>query len=84
MNVVVAVTQTLVALAFVSIPLVRSRHGSTAMARAPAEPARQGVPTDVLAENGMRFDAGGHETWAPVSIAGIMVALAGLNLSAVS
>ncbi|GGT02476.1 hypothetical protein GCM10010156_70570 [Planobispora rosea] len=83
-NVLIAVMQLLVAAAFVSIPLVRNRYGARAMARAEAELARQGVRTTVLTENGMRFDAGGHETWAPGGIAAIMTALAGLNLAAVS
>ncbi|MET8335692.1 hypothetical protein ABZV14_21055 [Streptosporangium canum] len=30
----------------------------------------------------MRFDAGGHETWAPVSIAAVMAATAAANLFA--
>ncbi|MFJ1867572.1 hypothetical protein ACIOD1_23430 [Streptomyces sp. NPDC088097] len=38
----------------------------------------------MLAENGMRFDAGGHETWAPVSIAAALAAGAALNLLGVS
>ncbi|TDD38225.1 hypothetical protein E1286_36535 [Nonomuraea terrae] len=84
MNVVVAVTQVLVALAFVSIPLVRHRYGAAATAGAHAELDRQGVRGSVLAENGMRFDAGGHETWAPGGIAAVMVAAAVLNVTAVS
>ncbi|MFI9204114.1 hypothetical protein [Streptomyces sp. NPDC053048] len=80
MNVLVAVMQLLVATAFVSIPLVRHRYGATATAGAQAELERQGVRPTVLAENGMRFDAGGHETWAPVSIAAAMAAAAGANL----
>ncbi|MGJ6964396.1 hypothetical protein ACSDR0_21030 [Streptosporangium sp. G11] len=80
MNVFVAVMQLLVAAAFVSIPLVRHRYGATAMAGAQAELERQGVRPTVLAENGMRFDAGGHETAAPVTVAAVMAALAGLNV----
>ncbi|WP_406311261.1 hypothetical protein OHA77_20760 [Streptosporangium sp. NBC_01639] len=80
MNAFVATMQILVATAFVSIPLVRHRYGATAMASAEAELQRQGVRTTVLAENGMRFDAGGHETWAPVSIAAVMAATAVVNL----
>ncbi|PZG14005.1 hypothetical protein [Nonomuraea aridisoli] len=38
----------------------------------------------VLAENGMRFDAGGHETWAPGGIAAVLVAVAVMNVAAVS
>lgn len=80
MNAFAAVMQLLVATAFVSIPLVRHRYGTTAMAGAQAELTRQGVRATVLAENGMRFDAGGHETWAPVSIAAVMAATAAVNL----
>lgn len=81
MNVLIAVMQLLVAAAFISIPLVRHRYGVTATASAEAELARQGAPTTVLTDNGMRFDAGGHETAIPVSVAAVMVILAGLNLS---
>ncbi|WP_431967232.1 hypothetical protein [Nocardia sp. bgisy134] len=80
---VAAIAQLLIAAAFVSIPLVRHRYGAAAKAAAEAELNRQGVRPGVLAEHGMRFDAGGHETWAPLSIALVMVALAGLNLAAV-
>lgn len=65
----VAALQILIALAFLSIPLVRSRYGARAQAAVEAELGRQGVRTTVMAENGMRVDAGGHETWAPVGIA---------------
>ncbi|WP_424213204.1 hypothetical protein ACN20G_14600 [Streptomyces sp. BI20] len=84
MNVFAAVLQSLVALAFLSIPLVRARHGAHAMAAAEAELTRQGVRPSVLTENGMRFDAGGHETWAPVTIAAAMLTGAGANLAGVS
>ncbi|MFI6775953.1 hypothetical protein [Nocardia sp. NPDC050412] len=52
------------------------RYGAAAQTAADAELARQGVRPRVLAENGMRFDAGGHETWAPVGIALVMTAIA--------
>ncbi|MFF0204195.1 hypothetical protein [Streptomyces sp. NPDC005017] len=80
MNTFIAVMQLLVTAAFVSIPLVRHRYGATAMAGAQAELTRQGVRTTVLHENGMRFDAGGHETAAPATVAAIMLTLAALNL----
>ncbi|MFJ5549814.1 hypothetical protein [Streptomyces sp. NPDC093225] len=80
----IAVLQFLVAAAFLSIPLVRSRYGATATARAEAELDRQGVRRTVLAENGMRFDAGGHETWAPVTIATAAAASGVLTLAGVS
>jgi hypothetical protein len=80
--VTVAAAQLLVAAAFVSIPLVRHRYGATATANAHAQLRRQGVPPTVLADNGMRFDAGGHETAVPVAVAAVMAVLAGLNLAA--
>lgn len=77
---VIAGSQLAVAAAFVSMPIVRNRYGATAMAGARAELRRQNVRDTVLHENGMRFDAGGHETAAPVTIAAVMVALAVLNV----
>ncbi|MFF1568700.1 hypothetical protein ACFVY1_35350 [Streptomyces sp. NPDC058293] len=68
------------AAAFVSIPVVRARFGGGATAAAHAELRRQGVRTTVLEESGMRFDAGGHETGVPVSIAAVLAATACLNL----
>lgn len=76
-----AVAQLLIALAFVSIPLVRHRYGAGAKATAEAELERQGVPTAVLAENKISFDVSGHETAVPVIIAVVMTALAVLNFS---
>ncbi|MGV9410152.1 hypothetical protein ACWDOP_09565 [Nocardia sp. NPDC003693] len=81
MNAVIATSALAIAAAFVSMPIVRSRYGKPAMARAEAELARQGVRTSVLRENGMRFDASGHESAAPISIAAIMIGLAGLNVA---
>ncbi|MCX5199565.1 hypothetical protein OOK31_37780 [Streptomyces sp. NBC_00249] len=81
MNALVALLHLLVATAFLSIPLVRHRFGAAATRAAEAELRGQGVRPGVLAENGMRFDAGGHETWAPVAIAATMAVAAGLNLS---
>ncbi|MFI9581940.1 hypothetical protein ACIHCQ_08860 [Streptomyces sp. NPDC052236] len=75
-----AALQLLIALAFLSIPMVRSRYGAQAQVAAEAELDRQGVPSTVLAENKIRFDAGGHETLVPASVALIMVAVAVLNL----
>ncbi|MEU8775858.1 hypothetical protein [Streptomyces sp. NPDC048606] len=80
MNASVAVLQLLVATAFISIPLVRHRFGAAATDAAETELRRQGVRPGVLAENGMRFDAGGHETWAPVAIAASTATAAGLHL----
>ncbi|MER6201160.1 hypothetical protein ABT234_27810 [Streptomyces sp. NPDC001586] len=77
----VAALQLLIALAFLSIPLVRSRYGARAQAAVEAELGRQGVRTTVMAENGMRLDAGGHETWAPVGIAVSLAVPAVLSLA---
>ncbi|MFE5613731.1 hypothetical protein [Streptomyces sp. NPDC056524] len=76
-----AVMQLLIALAFVSIPIVRHRFGPAATTAAEAELSRQGIRPAVLAENDLRFDASGHETWAPVSVAAIMTAVAALNFA---
>ncbi|MFI1284751.1 hypothetical protein ACH4U5_29055 [Streptomyces sp. NPDC020858] len=77
----VATLQLLIALAFLSIPLVRSRYGSRAQAAVEAELGRQGVRTTVMAENGMRLDAGGHETWAPAGIAASLAVPAVLGIA---
>ncbi|MEV6396671.1 hypothetical protein AB0M39_18115 [Streptomyces sp. NPDC051907] len=81
MNTLAAVAQILVAAAFVSIPMVRHRFGDTAKTSAEAELARQGVPVTVLEENNLRFDASGHETIVPLSVAAVMLTLAGLNIA---
>ncbi|WP_336208551.1 hypothetical protein [Nonomuraea sp. LPB2021202275-12-8] len=81
MLVSVAVLQLLVALAFVSIPVVRHRFGDSAKVNAEAELTRQGVPVSVLEENKLSFDASGHETAAPATVAVIMAVLAALNLA---
>ncbi|MGH3392588.1 MAG: hypothetical protein ACRDOO_27280 [Actinomadura sp.] len=81
MNTLAAVMQLLVAVAFVSIPMVRHRFGPAAKAAAVAELRRQDVRPQVLEENKLRFDAGGHETAAPVAVAAIMTATAALNLA---
>ena len=83
MNALISALQVLIALAFVSIPMIRARYGARAQAAAEAELARQNVPASVLADNRLRFDAGGHETAVPASIAAIMVGLAALNLFSV-
>jgi hypothetical protein len=75
MTTFVAVMQLLAAAAFVSIPLVRHRYGATAMAHAEANLREQGVVPTALTDNGMRFDAGGHETAAPVGVAAVLVAV---------
>ncbi|MCO6010088.1 hypothetical protein NE236_34490 [Actinoallomurus purpureus] len=81
MNILAAVMQLLVAVAFVSIPVVRHRYGAAAKAAAVAELRRQNVRPEVLEENKLRFDAGGHETAAPATVAAIMAATAALNFA---
>ncbi|WP_330250950.1 hypothetical protein OG874_32815 [Nocardia sp. NBC_00565] len=81
MMTIAALAQLLIALAFVSIPLVRARYGAAAKDAVGAELTRQGVRPAILEENGLRLDAGGHETWAPVGIALVMTTLAVANLA---
>ncbi|MFE9694611.1 hypothetical protein [Micromonospora sp. NPDC005806] len=81
MNTLAAVMQLLVAAAFVSIPVVRHRYGPAARAAAVAELRRQNVRPEVLEENQLRFDAGGHETAAPATVAAVMIAIAALNFA---
>ncbi|TDD89497.1 hypothetical protein E1293_04620 [Actinomadura darangshiensis] len=83
MNTLAAVMQLLVAVAFVSIPVVRHRYGPAAKAAAEAELRRQNVRPQVLEENKLRFDAGGHETAAPATVAAIMIVTAALNIAGV-
>ncbi|MFD6275738.1 hypothetical protein ACFWFI_09225 [Streptomyces sp. NPDC060209] len=81
MNALAASMQLLVAAAFVSIPVVRHRYGPSAKAAAVAELRRQDVRPQVLEENKLRFDAGGHETAAPVTVAATMIVTAVLNFA---
>ncbi|MEU0302660.1 hypothetical protein ABZ252_24820 [Streptomyces sp. NPDC006175] len=81
MNTLAAVMQLLVAAAFVSIPVVRHLFGPAAKAAAVAELRRQNVRPEVLEENNLRFDAGGHETAAPVAVAAVMTATAAVNFA---
>ncbi|MGW1093771.1 hypothetical protein ACWD4L_48410 [Streptomyces sp. NPDC002596] len=81
MNTLAAVMQLLVAIAFISIPVVRHRFGPAAKAAAVAELRRQNVRPEVLEENKLRFDAGGHETAAPATVAAVMTGTAALNFA---
>ncbi|MGW1550132.1 hypothetical protein [Streptomyces sp. NPDC002346] len=81
MNSLAAVMQLLVAIAFISIPVVRHRFGPAAKAAAVAELRRQNVRPEVLEENKLRFDAGGHETAAPATVAAVMIGTAALNFA---
>ncbi|MFK0258562.1 hypothetical protein [Streptomyces sp. NPDC090445] len=76
-----AVAQLLVATAFLSIPLLRHRFGAVAKAAAVTELERQDIRPAVLEENRLRFDASGHEWWAPGSFAAVNIAAAALNLA---
>ena len=78
---VAAVAQILVATAFLSIPLLRHRFGAVAKAAAVTGLRRQGIRPEVLEENKLRFDASGHEWWAPGSFALVNIAAATLNLA---
>ncbi|MFF3862641.1 hypothetical protein [Streptomyces sp. NPDC002209] len=81
MNTLAAAAQILVAAAFASIPLLRNRFGAAAKAAAVAELRRQGVRPEVLEENKLRFDASGHEWWAPGSFAAALLTAAAFNLA---
>ncbi|MGW1255184.1 hypothetical protein ACWD5Q_08300 [Streptomyces sp. NPDC002513] len=81
MNSLAAVMQLLVAIAFISIPVVRHRFGPAAKAAAVAELRRQNVRPEVLEENKLRFDASGHETAAPATVAVVMIGTAALNFA---
>ncbi|MGW1158605.1 hypothetical protein ACWD48_10330 [Streptomyces sp. NPDC002519] len=81
MNSLAAVMQLLVAIAFISIPVVRHRFGPAAKAAAVAELRHQNVRPEVLEENKLRFDASGHETAAPATVAVVMIGTAALNFA---
>ncbi|MGW1638381.1 hypothetical protein [Streptomyces lavendulae] len=81
MNTLAATAQILVAAAFASIPLLRARFGGAAKAAAVAELREQGVRPEVLEENKLRFDASGHEWWAPGGFAAAMLTAAAFNLA---
>ncbi|MFQ6855940.1 hypothetical protein AAIB46_34475 [Streptomyces sp. 35M1] len=81
MNTLAAVAQILVAAAFASIPLLRHRFGAAAKAAAVIELERQDVRPAVLEENKLRFDASGHEWWAPGAFAAASLVTAALNLA---
>ncbi|MEU3690941.1 hypothetical protein [Streptomyces narbonensis] len=81
LTVLAAAAQILVAAAFVSIPVLRHRFGAVAKAAAVAELRRQDVRPEVLEENKLRFDASGHEWWAPGAFAAGSLAAAVLNLA---
>ena len=76
-----ATLQLLAAVAFLIYAAVVLVYGADAQAAAEAEVARQGLPADVLAQNGVRFDEGGAATMFPVAVALGLATLALLNLA---
>jgi hypothetical protein len=76
-----AMLQLLIALAFLSAPIVGFVYGADAQAAAEAEVVRQGFPAAVLAENNIAFDEGGAATVLPVVVALGMTTLALLNMA---
>jgi hypothetical protein len=79
---VAASADLVVAAAFLSTPLLRHRFGaSTAKTHAEAELVRQGIRPEILGENGLKFDASGHETAIPGSVAVIMLALSAVTIA---
>ena len=75
-----AVLQILVALAFLSTPAIGLVYGSAVQAAVDAEVARQGLPSSVLAENGIAFNETGAAILIPAVVAAVLVVLAVLDL----
>lgn len=74
------ILQMLVALAFLSVPILGLVYGSASQAAAEAELTRQGVSPAVLTEFGIAFDESGIATLVPAAVALILVTLALRNL----
>lgn len=79
--VVAAMLQLLVALAFVSVPILGAVYGADVQAAAEAEVVRQGHAADALAKINVRFDESGVATVIPVAIALSLATVALLNLA---
>jgi hypothetical protein len=77
---IAAITQLLIGLAFLSIPIIGLVYGSDTQAAVDAEVVRQGHDAAVLANNNIHFDENGAAIAVPVVIAVIMAVLAVLNL----
>ena len=77
---VAAVTQLLIGLAFLTIPIIGLVYGSDIQAAVDTEVVRQGQAASVLTNNNIHFDENGAAIAIPVLIAVIMFALAFLNL----
>lgn len=73
--------QLLTALPFLLSVIVVWRYGAGAQAAAEAELVRQGVPTSVLADHGIRFGSDTAEIPIPAAIILVLVVLAVLNLA---
>jgi hypothetical protein len=73
--------QLLTALPFLLSIFVVWRYGADAQAAAEAELTRQGVPTSVLADHGIRFGSNTAEIPIPAAIILVLVVLALLNLA---
>jgi hypothetical protein len=76
-----ATVQLLIAVLFVSVPLIGVIWSADVQAAAEAEAARQGSSAGVLAEHGISFAERGLAIAIPVAVAGIVVVLALLNLA---
>ncbi|MFI9204113.1 hypothetical protein [Streptomyces sp. NPDC053048] len=74
--------QLLLAATFLVIPVTVWFTGGAAQRAAEAETARQGYPAEVLARHGIRFKERAWEFSLALSIAAILLTLAGLNLTA--
>lgn len=73
--------QLLIAVAFLSIPLVGYLYGTEVQAAAEAEVARQGLPATILAEHGIRLDESGAATVLPIAAALAIAAMGLINLT---
>jgi hypothetical protein len=78
---VIAVTQWLIALAFLTVPLLGLIYGTDVQAAAEAEVVRQGQPAAVLTDNGLDFAEVGVALLVPLLAALAMGAL-GLSIRA--
>ncbi|NEA36605.1 hypothetical protein [Streptomyces sp. SID13031] len=81
--IVTAVLLSVLGLTFCLIPLVAYRHGDAAERAAEHEVARQGFPSEVLAQHRVQFKESGLETLFPFGIAAVLFIVAGLDLAGV-
>jgi hypothetical protein len=71
-----AALQVLVALAWLSIPVVGLVYGSDVQAAGDAELVRQGLPADTLTRNGIPLGEAGGAIMIPAAIAAVLTVLA--------